>query len=203
MSERRTIDVSHLPPQAFGVRDPVIWGVVLLMAIEGTAFALLAVAWLYVRGNLDKWTPTTVGPQAQTIEAIVCGVLLLSGVFELLVLRATHRHRLRGMRWWTVAAAAGGAVAVALRLYEIPRLQFRWDSDAAGSVFWGILVMHIAHAIFGTLENTVFAVLLFKGPIEKKHLSDLETNGVYWLFVVVSWMFLYPLLYLERIFLPK
>jgi cytochrome c oxidase subunit 1/cytochrome c oxidase subunit I+III len=39
--------------------------------------------------------------------------------------------------------------------------------------------------------------LLHRGPIEKKHLVDLEVNGIYWYFVVLSWLPIYVILYLD------
>jgi cytochrome c oxidase subunit III len=197
------IDVRTLPPKAHGSRDPLSWGVLALVIIEGMMFALLAVAWLYVRGNYDMWTPQTIGRPAFVAELVAVGALLLSGVVEIFAIMAARHERLRRMQLFTVLATALGAVAVAARAYELPRIQFHWDTNAHGSVFWAILFMHCIHTLAGTFENLVFSVLLFVGPVEKKHTTDLENNGFYWLFVVGSWLLLFPLLYLERFFFAK
>jgi cytochrome c oxidase subunit 3 len=39
-------------------------------------------------------------------------------------------------------------------------------------------------------------VLMFTGPIEGKRYVDVSENGVYWYFVVVSWLPVYAILYL-------
>ena len=203
MNVRNVIDVRELHPKAHGSRDPLSWGVLLLVIIEGMGFALLAVAWLYVRGNYDMWRPQTIGKPAFTAELVVVGALVLSGIVEILGIRAARRENLRQMQVFTVLAALLGAIAVAARAYELPRIQFHWDTNAHGSVFWGIMFLHCVHTITGTFENGVFAALLFLGPVEKKHTTDLENNGFYWLFVVVSWLLLFPLLYLEPLVFPK
>ena len=57
--------------------------------------------------------------------------------------------------------------------------------------------MHTMHLIAGLIENALFLALLYIGPVEKKHLVDLEVNGIYWYFVVFSWLPLYAILYLD------
>lgn len=199
----RFVDVRDLPTTAHGARDPLSWGVLMLILIEGMVFALLAMSWLYVKGNYDMWPPQTIGDPAFKAELVVVGALVVSAVVEVLGIRAARRHKLRPMRNYTIAATLLGLVAVAARAYELPRIQFHWDSNAHGSVFWAILFMHTLHTLAGTYENGVFAALLMIGPVEKKHATDLENNGFYWLFVALSWLPLFALLYLERLFLPK
>ena len=41
---RRTIDVSHLPEEAFGERSPVWWGNTLMLLIESSTVAILIVS---------------------------------------------------------------------------------------------------------------------------------------------------------------
>jgi cytochrome c oxidase subunit III len=201
----KLIDVRDLPDTAHGARDPLSWGVFMLILIEGMGFALLAVAWLYVRGNYDMWTPQAIGKEAMLAECVCVGALVLSGAIELygVFVARSPGKKLRRMQIATVLATLLGVVAIAARIYEIPRLGFRWDQNAHGSVFWAILFLHSVHTLAGTYENGVFSALLLFGPVEKKHPTDLENNGFYWLFVVGSWLLLFPLLYLERFFFAK
>jgi cytochrome c oxidase subunit I+III len=96
----------------------------------------------------------------------------------------------------TVLSAAG----LMLRALELSHLPFRWDSNVFGSLFWGVLSLHTLHLLAGNVENGLLLALLYRGPIEKKHLVDLEVNGVYWYFVVFSWPPLYAILYWDGVF---
>jgi hypothetical protein len=52
-----TLDVSRLPRYAFSHRSPMWWGTMGMIAIEGTVFALVIVAYTYlltVRADVDQ-----------------------------------------------------------------------------------------------------------------------------------------------------
>lgn len=191
------IDVSGLPTYAFGRRDPLYWAVLLVMMIEGTGFALLMLAYFYLRDQSDLWPPTRPSvPQLISGSAVVL-TLIASMIPNNLVKRAAYRGDLRDMRRWLLVTTALCFVALACRGLELYVAPFRWDSNAYGSVFWGTVTMHTFHLLTGTGENLLLLALLFKGPIEQKHLGDIEANGVYWFFVVAVWVPLFAILYLE------
>ncbi|HEV7518004.1 MAG TPA: hypothetical protein VGR07_17025, partial [Thermoanaerobaculia bacterium] len=51
------LDVSELPTVVFGSRAPLWWGLIGMIAIESTMFALLVVTYYYLRGNAQVWPP--------------------------------------------------------------------------------------------------------------------------------------------------
>lgn len=197
MSARPTIDVSHLPASTFGSRDPLWWGVAGLMAIEGTVFALLWVAYLYVRRNVTPWPPTPIPSTTQWLAAGEVTLLLLS------VLPMHHnnvsakRSNLRGMRWGLALATVCGLALLVVRGFLLAGLPFRWDSSVHGSVVWMLVGLHTVHVLTGCVENLVFIVLLLRGPVEEKHLVDANVGGLYWYFVVVGWLPSWALLFLD------
>jgi heme/copper-type cytochrome/quinol oxidase subunit 3 len=194
------LDVSGLPSYAFGRRDPRWVGVMLLIAIEGSVFALMVFTYFYVRAQLEVWPPTGIGRREQGFGAAILAVLAASALTNHFVNRAACRADLSAARTWLSLTTLLSAVALALRAAELTGLPFRWDSNVFGSVFWGVLALHTMHLIAGNIENVLFLALLHRGPIEKKHLVDLEVNGVYWYFVVLSWVPLYAILYLDQVF---
>jgi cytochrome c oxidase subunit III len=200
MSEPSSLDVSELPAYAFGRRDPRWGAVLLLIAIEGSVFGLMLFCYFYVRTRLEVWPPTSPGVREQTYGAVILATLALSAVTTHLVNKAAYRVDLSRLKLWLGITTALSAVALGLRAFELSNLPFRWDSNVFGSVFWGTLSLHTMHLTAGTIENGLFLALLYLGPIEKKHLVDLEVNGVYWFFVVLSWLPLYAVLYLDGVF---
>jgi hypothetical protein len=49
----------------------------------------------------------------------------------------------------------------------------------------------------GAGENLLFLALLFRGPVERKLMVDLDVNGFYWYFVVGGWAVTFAVVYLE------
>jgi len=197
MNPRNVLDVSSLPTFAFGRRDPRWAAVMLLIAIEGSVFGLMVFAYFYVRTRLEVWPPTPLTARELALGGVTAAVLLASAVTAHLVNRAAYVVDLPRARRWLLLTTALSALALLLRVVELSSLPFRWDANVFGSVFWGTLSLHTLHLIAGNVENGLFLALLHRGPIEKKHLVDLEVNGIYWYFVVFSWLPIYAILYLD------
>ena len=194
-----TLDVSGLPTYAFGRRDPRWVAVLLLMAIEGSVFGLVLFAYFYTRTRLEVWPPTNVGHREVAYGAVTLGLLLASVWPVHRVNGCVYAGDLLGAKRWLFLATVVSAAALTVRAFEFTNLPFRWDSNAYGSLFWAVLCLHTMHLVAGNIENGLFLALLERGPIEKKHLVDLEVNGIYWYFVVFSWLPLYAVVYLDGV----
>jgi cytochrome c oxidase subunit 3 len=188
MNEERRVTVRALPSYAFGPRDPMWWGVALLMCIEGTTIALLLLTYFYTRQRVDVWPTTAPGRESLLFGAGTTAALLASALPTHLMNTATYRGDLARLRRFMAVATALSFVALATRIGEFCSLPFRWDTDAYGSVVWGLLTLHTTHLGLGVIENAMFVVLLYRGPVEKKHLVDVEVNGIYWYFVIAGWL---------------
>jgi heme/copper-type cytochrome/quinol oxidase subunit 3 len=197
MTPTDVLNVSGLPSFAFGRRDPRWLAVLLLIAIEGSVFGLVLFAYFYLRLGVQVWPPTTPGPTEIAFGGAIATALVASAVTTHFVNRSAYVASLTRARFWLLLTTVLSAAALALRAVELTQVPFRWDSNAFGSVFWAALCLHTMHLIAGTVENALFLALLYLGPIEKKHLVDLEVNGIYWYFVVLSWLPLYAILYLS------
>ena len=194
---RRALDVSALPALAFGARATLWWGVVGLMAIEGTALAMTIASYLYLRQNFVEWPPAgTMAPAlgAATAELVV---LLASLVPMALVDGAARRQQ-----YLPVTVGLGVVTVFGLASLGLKALQFagalgcRWDSHAYGSLVWLLLGMHAAHVITSTVENALITAVLVKGPVEAKDYVDAHVNALFWYFVVAAWVVVYALVYL-------
>jgi cytochrome c oxidase subunit 3 len=62
-----------------------------------------------------------------------------------------------------------------------------------GGTFFGITGLHLLHVICGVLAILVVAVAFLRGRLSAGHI---ETTGLYWHFVDLVWMFVFPLVYL-------
>jgi cytochrome c oxidase subunit III len=185
---RKLLDVSRLQTVAFGNRDPLFWGVVLLIAIEATMFALLATTYFYLRGNERDWPPAGVANAPLQFTIGTALLLALSCAPLLLAFRAAADGRLSAVRRGMLLVTILSAAAAIVRGFEISRIGYRWDSHAYGSVVWALYFMHSLHLASGVIENAVLTTTLYRGPVEKKHMVDVQLGGYYWAFVALSWV---------------
>ena len=79
------VDASWLPNHAFGHHSLMWWGTVGVMAIEGMAFALAIVTYVYVWTRLDAWPPDVLPPDLR-FGTLNLAILLASLLMSLLYL---------------------------------------------------------------------------------------------------------------------
>jgi cytochrome c oxidase subunit III len=192
---RRAIDVSHLPTHAFGHRSIMWWGGAGFMAIEGTMFVLLLVAYVYLKGRSPEWPPGFFAPALfwGTLNTVI---MLASLVPNQLTKKAAERLDLRAARLWLCVSLVFAYSFLIIRIFEFGSLNVWWDSNAYGSVVWTLLGFHTLHLLTDVLDSTAFAALLFTGPLEESHFVDLSENSLYWYFVVLFWLPVYGFIYL-------
>jgi heme/copper-type cytochrome/quinol oxidase subunit 3 len=191
------LDVGSLAVTAFGARDPLWWGVVGLIAIEGSVFALLFVSYFYLRDRSFQWTPSPLGDASLHFALAGLAALVVSVVPMHASTRAAKRGSLSGMRRGLAWGTLAGLTFVVLRFIELNRLAISWDSHAQVSLVWGLLGLHTLHGLFACGENLAIFGVLCWGPVEEKHLVDVTVNGLYWYFVVAADAACVAVLYLD------
>lgn len=194
MTTRAAVDVSVLPSFAFGHRSILWWGTMGLIAIEGTAFALLIAAYVFLKWRVPDWPPG-VAPPGLLWSTLTTVILLASAVPNELTKRAAERLDLPKTRLWIVVCVAFGVVFCVLRALEFTTLNVWWDTNAYGSIVWTLLAVHTAHILTDIVDTAVLALMLFTGPLDANRFVDVSENAFYWYFVVISWLPIYAVLY--------
>lgn len=195
MSDTRTLDVSALPPGAFGSRALTFWGTMGIVIIEGTAFAIAIGAYYFLLTRFPAWPPDGIAPPDLRWGTINTFVLLASLVPNELARRAGEHVNLRSVRIWMVVCLVFALVFNVVRAYEFAHLNVTWDHDAYGSIAWLILGLHTTHIVTDFLDSSVLTALMFVGPVEEHRFVDVEENAVYWYFVVLTWLPIYGVIY--------
>jgi heme/copper-type cytochrome/quinol oxidase subunit 3 len=165
--------------------------------IEGSMLVLLAISYFYVRDRVDPWPPNL---PARTVAIVgtVEIVLWLASCWPMHVAsKAAIAGDLRRMRIGMVASTALGVAAAVLRGFEFTLLPFRWDANAYASCIWGLLVVQTTHQVTGLFENGFFIAILYRGPIEQKHRSDIEVGAPLWYFVAAGALLTWAVCFLE------
>jgi cytochrome c oxidase subunit 3 len=191
----RLLDVSGLPSYRFGHHSLMWWGIMGMIAIEGSVFAMTVGTYFYLWSQAPQWPLSTPAPALRwgTLNVVV----LLASILP------NHRAKKAGedgddarIRLWLVVCSLFGVALIAVRALEFTTLNCRWDSDAYGSVVWTLLGLHTLHLVTDVYDTIVLAVLFrLRTPREGRRHVDVSENGLYWYFVVYSWIPIYAVLY--------
>jgi heme/copper-type cytochrome/quinol oxidase subunit 3 len=190
----QALDVSGLPSFAFGRGSLMWWGTLGLMAIESSVFALAVVTYFYLRGRATQWPlneppPSLVWGSANTL-------LLVASLWpNHLAKRAAERFDRQGVRVWLGVCLLASLAFLVLRGFEFTTLHCRWYEDAYASIVWTLLGLHTTHLLTDTWDTGVLFALACTGPFEAKRHVDVSENAVYWVFVVLSWLPIYAVIY--------
>ena len=192
-------------PYATGSKKLGMW---LFVVSDSLTFSALLMAYSYLRLATPNWpTPFPFTP-AIVYATVMTFCLLSSSLTMVMAVSAAHRHDHRRTVWWLLATMAGGLAFVALHTREWFHLineglrpwHTPWpewpDTPLFGSTFFGLTGMHMLHVIIGVIYLGIIAL----GFGTKKFSSeDVEVSGLYWHFVDLVWMFIFPLVYLMSV----
>jgi cytochrome c oxidase subunit 3 len=70
------------------------------------------------------------------------------------------------------------------------------NSEIFFSFYFVMTAMHALHMVIGILLMAVYVSLVLRGRFTREYNSPIENIGLYWHFVDIVWVFLFPLLYL-------
>jgi cytochrome c oxidase subunit 3 len=85
---------------------------------------------------------------------------------------------------------------------EVPGTTFKWEgpNGRAAQIFFGLYFamtgLHALHMIIGLGILTYLLIKAYKGAYSENYPWPVELSGLYWHFVDIVWIFLFPFLYL-------
>ncbi len=146
-------------------------------------------------------------------------VLLLSSLFMALAVYRVRTSPTPHVVPFLLVTAALGALFLALKGYEYyddirqglvigPRFnEETWLAAGLGAgelphvqlfllLYWIMTAAHAIHMVIGIGVVLVIAALASKGRFDAQYYGPVEVTGLYWHFVDVVWIFLFPMLYL-------
>jgi cytochrome c oxidase subunit 3 len=153
--------------------------------------------------------------EASRHTEIVIGTIntavLLTSSFTMALAAEVRRENARHSAWLLAATAALGAVFLALKGFEyyrewneqlIPGVAFAFPEPhqhEAEIFFWlyfAMTAVHALHLAIGIAIVSVMGILLARERTRAADSERIEVTALYWHFVDVVWIFLYPILYL-------
>ncbi len=84
----------------------------------------------------------------------------------------------------------------------VPGPNFAWEgrypatAEQFYSLYFCMTGLHALHMIIGLGIMTVIAIMAWRRQFDASYYTPVEVSGLYWHFVDIVWIFLFPLLYL-------
>ncbi len=185
-------------PFAVGHKKFGMW---LFIVSDTLTFSAMLMAYSYVRVVNDWPTPFHFFPSI-VFASFMTLVLLSSSLTMVYAVSAAHNGARRAAAKWIWFTALGGLTFVVLHSYEWFHLMhdegmYPWANEYGTPLFGGsffiITGLHMFHVITGIAYLAVVAMGYRRGKWEPE---DVEVAGLYWHFVDLVWMFVFPLIYL-------
>ncbi|HEX8493198.1 MAG TPA: cytochrome c oxidase subunit 3 [Pyrinomonadaceae bacterium] len=200
-------------PYRVGHRKLGMW---LFIVSDAMTFSALLIGYSYMRVSSTQW-PTPFKFSPSIIFSTVMTLCLLASSFTMVMaVAASARRNFKSARRWIGATMLGGLAFLGLHLYEWMHLieeglrpfgiepgtvfakewAERWPQAPPlfGATFFATTGLHMFHVLTGVLYLGVIAMRIKR----VKH-EDVEISGLYWHFVDLVWMFVFPLIYIMSV----
>ncbi|HTR23846.1 MAG TPA: cytochrome c oxidase subunit 3 family protein [Terriglobales bacterium] len=152
--------------------------------------------------------------------AINTGVLLCSSLTVVLSVRAAQLNKRKALTGWLILTIILGCVFLGIKgveyhdkwvNHEVPGPSFSYEGTVPGhpdipvdphhaeiyfSLYFAMTGMHALHMIVGVGLFSMLAWWAWRGKYNSNYYTPIENAGLYWHFVDIVWIYLFPLLYL-------
>ena len=184
------------PVEFLNKRKLAVW---VFLLSEILIFGSLIVAYAFVRLSSSSW-PVASQTHDVTLGMINTIVLLTSSLAIVFALYSIKANNITGLKVGLIGTFALGASFLVVKLaVEWPsyyRNGFTVSSGLPGSTYFVLTGLHAAHVAAGLVAVAYLIVRTFNGGFTSTNHSAVENIGLYWHFVDIVWMFLFPLFYL-------
>lgn len=188
-------------PYGIGHKKLGMW---LFILSDSLTFSALLIGYSYVRLASENWpTPFHLWPSI-TMATIMTVVLLSSSLTMVKAVSASqHGDRRKAVRY-ILFTILGGLTFIVLHLNEWFQLihegvrlwENPWGVPLFGATFFALTGLHMFHVATGLIYLGAVAAGVARGRFGHE---DVEISGLYWHFVDLVWMFVFPLVYLLSI----
>jgi cytochrome c oxidase subunit 3/cytochrome o ubiquinol oxidase subunit 3 len=154
-------------------------------------------------------TPWTDPATGQVYEPIIeiplvtvgTALLLFSSLFVVLALANAQRGNRAGLLVWLAATIMCGFFFVGMQVYEFTHFVHKGltlKTNLFGASFFTLTGFHGTHVTLGVIWLLTLWIEAFRGKIPPAKSLNLEIAALYWHFVDVVWIVIFPVVYLIK-----
>lgn len=173
----------------------------LFIASDAVTFGALLFAYGFVRVGAQDW-PRPFDSSSIVNGIVMTVVLLVSSVTMLAAFEGARNENKSRCTMWMGVTMLLGLLFAALHIREWVRMMdegWRLFQNPTGgpaifgATFFCVTGLHLLHILSGVVALAVVAIKYNQARLGAGHV---ESVGLYWHFVDVVWMFVFPLIYL-------
>jgi len=184
-----------LPVGSDGKRSGGWWGVLALIATEGSLFAYLLFTYFYLASQSEQhWPPE--GLPVLLVPGVNTLILLTSSLCVWACERCIRNSRLAWSLAWMASAQILGICFAAIQFSEWSKKNYDMASNLYGSLYFTITGFHLLHVIIGLAVLMALLIWIALGYFDHRRYAAVTIGGMYWHFVDVVWLFVFTTLYL-------
>jgi len=193
-------------------KDSSVFGMWVFLVTEVLFFGGMFMAYvLYRTWYPDAWLAASHHLDV-TMGAVNTAVLIGSSLTMAMAVRAAQLGQRGGQVVFLLATLALGFVFLGIKAVEysdkfahhlVPGPGFRFEDASVArqaqiffSVYFAMTGMHALHMVIGAGLLTWILIGALRGRFTPEYHTPVELVGLYWHFVDIIWIFLFPLLYL-------
>jgi cytochrome c oxidase subunit 3 len=188
-----------------------------IMFFGGLFMAYITYRWMYPTAWVESSNLLNV-----TLGGLNTGVLIVSSLTMALAVRAAQTSSRKGQIFWLILTILLGTTFLVVKYFEyaskfehhlVPGPHFSYvqhhivngveqtltlplGSQIFFSLYFIMTGIHAAHMVVGIGLMSVILGMAWKGRFNADYYGPVEVSGLYWHFVDIVWIFLFPLLYL-------
>jgi cytochrome c oxidase subunit 3 len=181
-------------------------GMWLFIVSDALTFSAILIGYSYLRMATPHWpTPFHLWPSI-AISTLMTFFLLSSSLTMVLGVKASQQGDRSATIRWLGFTMFFGLLFILLHANEWRTLMSEgltlttnpWAKEVPlfGATFFGITGLHMFHVFTGVIYLGVIAIGVGKKRFNAEHV---EVCGLYWHFVDLVWMFVFPLIYLMSV----
>lgn len=187
----------------FGVGHKKL-GMWLFLVSDSITFGSLLIACMYARVASPNWPAPFPAWPSIAFASLMTLCLLTSSLTMVLAVDASKQGNRGGAVKYILLTMLGGCAFMVLHANEWMRLiaggvrpwSNPWGAPLFGAAFFGLTGLHMLHVFSGLIYLAIVA--WGTGRASRTH-EDVEICGLYWHFVDLVWMFIFPLIYLMSV----
>jgi len=174
----------------------------LFIISDSLTFSAMLFAYTYCRVSNPDWPKPFHFSPSIIFSSVMTFCLLTSSLTMVMAVHSMNQGRRRAAALWILGTMAGGAGFVVLHLNEwmnlinnehVTPFHNPWDVPLFGGTFFALTGLHMTHVIIGLIYLSIVCQAVLRGKFKAE---DVEVAGLYWHFVDLVWMFIFPLVYL-------
>ena len=186
-------------------------GMWVFLVTEVMFFGGLLMAYLLYR----VWYPEAWSEGSLELDIVLGGintvVLIASSLTMALAVRSAQTGAQRPTFYWLLFTMALGLTFLVIKFFEykhkfelnhVPGPNFVFEGPHADqvqiflSLYFSLTGLHALHMVVGFVLLSVIATMAWRRRFTPEWYTPVELSGLYWHFVDIVWIFLFPLLYL-------